>query len=44
VGDAVAQLAKEFGQPEDVIRRDLTGLCRDLLERGLIELADGDPG
>jgi hypothetical protein len=37
VGDAVAVLAAEFGQPEDVIRRDALALCRSLAERGLIE-------
>jgi hypothetical protein len=44
VGDAVEPLAAEFGQPEDVIARDLAGLCRDLLERGLAELDDADSG
>ena len=38
VGDAVPSLAAHFEQPEDVIRRDLAQLCRDLEERGLVEL------
>jgi hypothetical protein len=39
VGEAVRLLAERFGQPLDEIERDLCDLCRDLLERGLIELA-----
>jgi coenzyme PQQ synthesis protein D (PqqD) len=39
VGDAGHLLAESFGQPLDEIERDLCDLCRDLLERGLIELA-----
>jgi hypothetical protein len=38
VGDAVQPLAGEFGQPREVIEHDVVGLCRDLAERGLIEL------
>ena len=38
VGDAVGSLAAEFGQPADTVRRDLVDLCRNLGERGLIEL------
>jgi hypothetical protein len=34
--DIVEPLAQEFGQPEDVIRTDLAGLLRGLLERGLV--------
>jgi Coenzyme PQQ synthesis protein D (PqqD) len=37
VGAAVDELAEEFGQPRDVIERDLVGLCKTLEERGLIE-------
>ena len=44
IGAAVAPLAQEFEQPEEVIARDLEGLCRDLLERGLIELRDDGAG
>jgi hypothetical protein len=42
VGDAVEPLAEEFGQPREVIERDLVGLVRDLSERGLVELDAGD--
>jgi hypothetical protein len=34
----VAALVEEYGQPEDVIARDLDQLCRDLEKRGLIEV------
>jgi hypothetical protein len=34
---AVATLSAEFGQPADVIERDLLTLCRSLADRGLIE-------
>jgi hypothetical protein len=44
VADAVPGLAEEFGQTQEVIARDLTGLCRSLLERGLIELRDDSAG
>jgi hypothetical protein len=37
VGAAVDELTNEFGQPDDVIRRDVLSLCRALAERGLIE-------
>jgi hypothetical protein len=39
VGDAGRLLAEHFGRPLDEIESDLCDLCRDLLERGLIELA-----
>ncbi len=35
---AVAPLAAEFGQPEEVIERDLAKLVEGLAERGLVEL------
>jgi hypothetical protein len=44
VGDAVPSLAAHFEQPEDVIRRDLAQLCRDLEARGLVELRNGGTG
>lgn len=37
VGTAVDRLADEFGQPREVIARDVVALCRALSERGLIE-------
>jgi hypothetical protein len=39
VGDAGQVLAELFGKPLDEIELDLCDLCRDLLRRGLIELA-----
>jgi hypothetical protein len=42
VGDAVERLASEFGQPRDVIERDVLSLCRALEERGLIARDAGD--
>lgn len=38
VSAAVASLAGEYGQPEEVVEADLRALCANLLERGLIEL------
>jgi hypothetical protein len=43
VSEAAATLADEYGQPLDRIEADLLELCRNLLERKLIELTD-DPG
>jgi hypothetical protein len=34
---AAARLAKTFEMPLSVVEQDLCGLCRSLLERGLIE-------
>lgn len=42
VRDAAAALAEAYGQPQEVIERDLCRLCASLLERGLVE-ADGSP-
>jgi hypothetical protein len=36
---AIERLAGEFGQPREVIERDVLSLCRSLAERGLIEYA-----
>jgi hypothetical protein len=44
VADAVPVLARELGQPSAVIERSLASLCRDLAERGLIELRDAGDG
>jgi hypothetical protein len=38
---AVPPLVDHFGQPREVIERDLLSLCRALAERGLIELHAG---
>lgn len=35
---AVAQVAEEYGEPYERIKRDLTELCDGLVERGLIEI------
>jgi hypothetical protein len=40
VAAAVAPLAAEYGVEPEQIQRDLLVLCRGLLERGLIEIAD----
>jgi hypothetical protein len=37
-GEAVPLLVAEFDQPQDVIERDLAGLCQGLLQRGLLEV------
>jgi hypothetical protein len=41
VGDAVASLSEEFGQPREMIERDLTVLVGQLSSRGLVELESG---
>jgi hypothetical protein len=38
LGAAVEPLAAEFGQPQEVIARDLGELCRALLDRDLISV------
>jgi hypothetical protein len=38
VGEAAEILADEYGQPLEDMQRDLCEFCRDLLERGLIDL------
>jgi hypothetical protein len=38
VGDAVRPLAAEFGQPADVIERDLAAFCNQLLESDLVQI------
>ncbi len=43
VRDAAATIAAVYARSLDEIERDLSEFCRDLLERGLIELSgDGD--
>jgi hypothetical protein len=44
VADGIPVLCCEFGQPRDVIERDVVELCRALAERGLIELDDARTG
>lgn len=38
VGEAADKLAAEYGRPRDEIAADLHEFCRDLLDRGLIQL------
>src|SRR3954452_485026 len=42
IGDVGGPLAAEFGQPPEVIERDLLAFVRALDERGLVELDDSD--
>ncbi len=44
VGDAVPELAAEYGVERERIEADLLELTRGLLERGLIVTADDDGG
>ncbi|HEX3693051.1 MAG TPA: PqqD family protein [Solirubrobacteraceae bacterium] len=44
VQDAAAALAETYGQPLDVLERDLCELCQSLLARGLIEVDSGELG
>ena len=44
VADEVPTLCSEFGQPRDVIERDVIELCRALAERDLIELGHAGSG
>lgn len=39
VGQAAEKLAAEYQRPVDEIEADLSDFCRDLVERGLIELS-----
>jgi hypothetical protein len=40
VGDAAAQLSREYGQPLEDIQGDLCDFCSDLAQRGLISLGE----
>jgi hypothetical protein len=42
VRDAAAELAGEYGLPDEQINRDLCEFCDDLLARGLIEVDEVD--
>lgn len=42
LSDAAAALADSYDQPLEVLERDICALCRDLLERGLVELEVDD--
>lgn len=41
---AAASIAAEYDQPAEATERDICDLCGALLERGLIEIDDGDAG
>jgi Coenzyme PQQ synthesis protein D (PqqD) len=41
---AARQLAQEYGRPLEAVQADLCDFCRDLLERGLIEVGAPDAG
>lgn len=42
-GVVVPELAREYGVDPAQVESDLIALCQGLLERGLIEMVDGDP-
>jgi hypothetical protein len=42
VEQAAARLAEEYGRDAAEIRRDLYDLCRELRERGLLEILSND--
>jgi hypothetical protein len=44
IGVAVDALAAEYGQPRERIAADVQRFLADLLERGLIEVLDGNGG
>jgi hypothetical protein len=44
VKDAAATLAERYGQPAEVIEKDIRELCTLLFERGLIEVDGGSAG
>lgn len=44
VATTVPELAGEYGVEQEQIERDLLALVNGLLERGLIEIVDGEPG
>jgi hypothetical protein len=44
IGAAARQLADEYGGPLETLQADLCDFCRDLLERGLIEVGAADAG
>jgi hypothetical protein len=44
VRDTATAVAAEFDQPVDRVTDDLVGLCRELLDRGLLEVAGAESG
>jgi hypothetical protein len=43
VRSAAERVATEYDQDPDMVEDDFVAFCSDLLDRGLIELADGGP-
>ncbi|MGH2842057.1 MAG: PqqD family protein [Solirubrobacteraceae bacterium] len=43
VGTAAGEIAKHYGQGIEVVSSDLTEFCRNLLDRGLVEIVDEHP-
>jgi hypothetical protein len=41
VADAIGALEQIYDQPREVLERDVCGLCRSLLQGGLIEVQGG---
>jgi hypothetical protein len=44
VAGALGRLTETYAQPQELLERDLCGLCRSLLQRGLIEVDAGPVG
>jgi Coenzyme PQQ synthesis protein D (PqqD) len=44
VRDAVRALVDTYGQPREVLERDICEFCQSLAERGLIEVSGGAAG
>lgn len=40
---AVRELSEQFGEPAERIETDVSGFCRNLIERGLIAVVPGAP-
>ena len=43
VAEAAVAVARQFHRSEDEVRRDVLGLCAQLLDRGLIEIVSDEP-
>lgn len=41
---AAERVAAEYDQDPDVVEEDFVAFCRDLLDRGLVEVDGGNPG
>jgi hypothetical protein len=40
VGDVATSIAIEYGENEEDVEADILTLCRELLDRGLVEVRD----